>query len=91
MEILRERADKYEVEELACKIIGLCYDEIDADESIINEKLNEEFYIDLDIFQDIIERLLPLIEKGKSPLTNNIFKGFADKENQIWLVKSEVK
>lgn len=66
MEILKERVDAYEVEELACKILGLDYDEVDGDEGIINEKLNEEFYIDLGIFQGIIERLMPLIEKGES-------------------------
>lgn len=81
----------FDIEELACKILGIDYDEIDADTQIIEEKLNDEFYIDLDVFQEIISRLLPLIMVNESPLTNEVYKGFADIERSAWLVKTIVE
>lgn len=79
----------YEVEELACKILGIDYDEIDADEEIIDAKLMEEYQIDLYSFSDIISALLPLIDVGQSPLTDMMYKGFSE-SNKRWLVKTEV-
>lgn len=79
-----------EVEELACQITGLDYDKIDADTSVINEKLYEEFGCDLDQFTDIISRLLPLVTVGESPLTKKVYKGFAEEEKSMWLCKVEV-
>lgn len=90
MEILKARTNYLEIEELACKILGVDYDDIDADTDVINEKLDEEFFIDLDVFQNIVDRLLPLIDVGTSDLTNTRFKGFADVKNKRWLVKQEV-
>ena len=90
MEILKTRTNYLEIEELACKILGLDYDDIDADTDVINEKMDEEFFIDLDVFQNIVDRLLPLIDVGTSELTNTKFKGFADVKNKTWLVKTEV-
>ena len=57
MEILSE----YDIEELACKILGLDIEDIDGDIQIIEDKMAEEYYIDLDTFRRIIERLLPLL------------------------------
>ena len=90
MEILRVPVSEYDIEELACKILGLDIDEIDADTQIIEDKMAEEYYIDLDTFRRIIERLLPLIDVGTSGLTGERFKGFADVANKCWLVKTEV-
>ncbi|MFK8302665.1 hypothetical protein ACI75Y_07110 [Capnocytophaga stomatis] len=90
MEIKKAKVSIWDIEQLACKITGLDYDEIDADTSVIEDKLYEEFEIDLDNFAKIISRLLPLIDVGKSPLTKKVYKGFADNENNCWLVKTEV-
>jgi hypothetical protein len=79
-----------QTEELACYITGLDYDEIDANEEIIDEKLQEEFGCDLQQFTVIIQRLLPLIDVGSSPLTQKRYKGFSDIENGMWFVKIEV-
>jgi len=79
-----------EVEELACHITGLDYDEIDADEEIIDEKLQEEFGCDLQQFTHIIQRLLPIIDIGASPLTQKRYKGFSDIEKGVWFVKMEI-
>lgn len=77
------------VEELACHILGLDYDEIDADTEIIEEKLMEQFDIDLNQFTYLVSHLLPLIDVGKSPLTEKTFKGFSNQKG-IWLLKISV-
>lgn len=90
MKIKEVRTDFYDIEELACVVLGLDYDEIDADTSIIEQKLDEEFFIDLSTFQSIVNRLLPLIQVGNSPLTEEKYKGFANTEKEMWLVKTKV-
>lgn len=80
----------YEIEKLACKITGLDYHEIDADTQIIEDELLDELDIDLQQFQKIIERLLPLIMIAHSGLTEKSYKGFANIEAGVWLVKTEV-
>ncbi len=84
------KVSSLDIEELACHITDLDYDEIDADTSVINEKLYEEFGCDLDQFTHIIQRLLPMIDVGASPLTKKRYKGFADAEKGMWLVKMDV-
>ncbi len=84
------RVSSLDVEELACHILELDYDEIDADTSVIEEKLYEEFGCDLDQFTHIIQRLLPMVDVGSSPLTQKRYKGFSDREKGIWFVKMEV-
>lgn len=49
----------------------------------------EEFEIDLDNFASIISRLLPLVDVGESPFTGKVYKGFADVDNKVWLVRTE--
>lgn len=80
----------FEIEELACKVTGLDYDAIDADEQIIDNALINELGIDTQQFQEIVERLLPLIMINKSDLTDKVYKGFADVDEGLWLVKTEI-
>ncbi len=79
-----------EAEELACKITGLDYDEIDADLGTIEDELINQFGCDFNQFCGIIRRLLPLIDVGSSPLTKKTYKGFSDTKKGIWLIKTEV-
>lgn len=81
----------YEVEELACKVTGLDYDEIDADTQTIEDKLMDELGVDLQQFQEIVERLLPLVMVAHSGMTEKSYKGFADIKNSMWYVKTEIK
>lgn len=81
----------YEIEELACKITGLDYAAIAADTEIIEARLMDDLNVDLQQFQEIVERLLPLIMISKSELTETNYKGFADIENSIWLTKTPIK
>jgi len=80
----------FEIEELACKITGLDYDEIDADERQIEEALIDQFGCDFNQFCLMISRLIPLIDIADSGLTGKRYKGFADIENGIWLTKIEI-
>jgi hypothetical protein len=89
--IKEESVHPFSVEELACAITGLDYDEIDADTATIEAKLMEEFNTDLAQFSTIIGRLMPLIMVAESPITKTLFKGFANIEESIWFIKSEVK
>lgn len=89
MEILKAKTHPFDIEELACKILGLDYEEIDADTQVIEDKLSEELNIDLEVFQEIVSRLLPLVDVGRSELTGERYKGFSDVKNQIWIVKTE--
>lgn len=79
-----------EVEELACKLTGLDYDEIDADEVQIADALTDQFGCDLEQFTKIISLLLPLIDVGESPMSKKRYKGFSDVESQMWFVKMEI-
>jgi hypothetical protein len=85
-----ERIDRYDVEELACKIVGLDYDEIDADEQVIEDKMIDLYGCDLDQFASIIDKLLPMIDVGSSPITKERYKGFSDTEKQMWFVKMKI-
>jgi hypothetical protein len=85
--VTRAPLHPFEVEELACKILGLDYDEIDANATIIENELIEQFNCDFDQFMEIVARLMPLIDFGSSPLTKERYKGFSDVENSAWYVK----
>lgn len=76
--------------DLACYICGLTDG---ADFDVLEESLWDEFGIELDAFQKIVGKLLPLIDVGKSPITGQIFKGFSDTSNGygLWLVKTAVR
>jgi hypothetical protein len=78
-----------DIEELACEILGLDSDEVETSE--VERLLYEEFEIDFETFQEIINRLLPLIDVGISPLTGERNKGFSNQGGGCWLVKTKVE
>lgn len=55
----------FETEELACSLVGLDNDEIDADSQIIEEHLYEKYGMDLEQFHLLMSKLLPMIEGKK--------------------------
>lgn len=83
------KLDRFEVEELACKITGIEYEEQD-DSSTIEQYLYDKFKIDMENFTALISHLVPLIDFGKSPLTEKSYKGFSDVEKGIWILKIEL-
>ena len=76
------------IEELAAHILGVDVDERWED---LDELLFDEFNIDLEIFENLIEKLMPLCEVGHSPLTGTSYRGFADVKNGFWLEKIEIE
>jgi hypothetical protein len=79
--------------ELALHIAGLDYekDEYWKDESIIEDWLYQNFELSTESFDDLIDRLLPLIVVSTSNLTGTKYKGFADIKNSLYLSKIQVE
>lgn len=68
------------IEELACTILGIeyeDYEEADNGTEQIENILIDEMNIDLDTLEQIVSKLLPTIDVGKSPLTGIAYKGFS--------------
>lgn len=71
---------RIDIEEVACAVLGLEYEDYEeADDCTeqIENILIDEMNIDLDTLEQIINKLLPTIDVGKSPLTGNMYKGFS--------------
>lgn len=90
MKILKVETDQYEIEELACKILGLDPDGLEGETDVIEGVMRDDLDIEMDVFQEIVNRLLPLIDVGKSELTGERYKGFSDSDKQLWLVKTKI-
>lgn len=79
--------------EVAMRICGLDPEDDDNFEDNcdkVEEILYEKFGIDEEQFEDLIKALSPFACRSKSPLTDEIYQGFADHEKQIFLYKSPV-
>lgn len=94
----RNRID-IDIEEIACVILDLDYEDYDESDECteqIENILIEEMNIDLDTLEKIVSKLLPLIEIGESPLTENMYKGFSRKfikgsyRVKKWIAKMQI-
>ncbi|WP_315507002.1 hypothetical protein [Capnocytophaga leadbetteri] len=90
--IKRINADWAEVAELACEITGTDIETVYGDFDVLEDSLYEKLNIDFDSFHEIVNRLLPLVDVGKSPLSGKFFKGFSKIEGSrgCWIVKVEI-
>lgn len=75
----------------------LNWDDNSSEEMDINEMddgLIEKYGIGekdpCEVFEGIANDLLSLIEVGESPMTEKLYKGFADIKKGVWLMKKEV-
>lgn len=71
---------RIDIEEVACTVLGLEYEDYEEADNCteqIENILIEEMNIDLDNLEQIVSKLLPTIDVGKSPLTGNMYKGFS--------------
>ena len=87
--IKRIVADYDDVMDLACEITGLNVKKVNNNFSVVENALLDELNIDFDSFHEIVNRLLPLIDVGESPLTKKRFKGFSKIEDGMgcWIVR----
>lgn len=77
-----------DVEELVCHILE--YDHEETDCHFLDSELFDKWDIGIDTFKEILEKLLPLIDVGKSPLTLKRYKGFSDQKGNFF-VKMEIE
>ena len=74
------------IEELAAYILG-----VDADDNWedLDDLLYDEFHTDLQHLELIVDKLMPMIVVGGSEITGNLYKGFADIKNKMFIMKME--
>lgn len=89
------KADDLQIEELAAHLLEVSLEELAGEDGEYESRLWNLFYnqfgIEVSDFAKLINALVPLIEVGKSPLTEKIYKGFANTDKKFWLVKMEVE
>lgn len=83
----------YEIEELACCMLGKDYDSIvnNYGEDVIEKMFYEEYNITLEEFGCIINDLIKFTPTWESPLTGNLYQGFLVKENNNGLMRAIIK
>lgn len=83
----------YEVQELACAILGISYDDLvdEGRESEIEEKLYEKFEISMEQFFNIVEALLPFTPIVKAAATGNKYHAFVNVKESLMYVKQKVE
>lgn len=59
------------------------------DEESLEEFIWNNYEINLENFNNLINDLLPLCDKAKSPLTDKLYQGFGT--GNYWLVKKEAE
>ena len=76
--------DAYEVGSFLCDL-----DEPDDEE--IEQAIFDKYEISFEVFEQIIQDLLPLCETGISPINGDKFRGFAIVEKGLWLAKLKIE
>lgn len=82
-----------EVQELACAILGISYDDLvdEGRESEIEEKLYEKFEISMEQFFNIVEALLPFTPIVQAAVTGNKYHAFVNEKESLMYVKQKVE
>ena len=87
--------DYWDLQELACVILNLNYEEIinNNKEEEIDNSLYNKFGIDMQQFDNIVESLVPLTYPLQSPLTKEWYNCLGIKEEGIWraIIKIKIK
>ncbi len=83
----------YEIEELACCMLGKDYDSIinDYEEDIIERMFYDKYNITIEEFRCIINDLIKFTPTWKSPITGDLYNGFVVKENNSGLMRAIIK
>lgn len=82
-----------EVEELACLMLGKDYDSIidNYGESVIYDMFYEEYGINLEDFEHLLQDLIKFTPSWKSPITGELYQGFVIPENNKGLMRAIIK
>lgn len=85
------RIDYLEILELAGHILGIS-EENDDWEEVIEERMAETYGLGMEEFGMLVGKLVPLCAIGESPITKQMFRGFAVEEGGVgrWLARVEV-
>ncbi|MCR5037909.1 MAG: hypothetical protein K6A94_01030 [Bacteroidales bacterium] len=83
----------YELQELACAILGLNCDELinEDRENEIDESLYDKFEISMEQFENIVAALLPFTPVVKAGLSGKKYHAFVNEKEGLMLVKKEYK
>ena len=90
MSIEIEKLHWLDVAELASHITGTTHQFENDDIDAVEEKVIEMFDCDLNGFGEIVSRLLPMVTVSRSPLSESIIQGFADRKNKVFILKREL-
>jgi hypothetical protein len=86
----RIRTHHWGVEELMAKMLNKT-EEYENDEiEDLEDEFYQEFGIDSNQFQKIVEHLLPYSFISKSPLSGQVLIGFADHNNDMYIIKEAI-
>jgi len=55
----------------------------------IEQAVYDKFDLDLTTVESLLDKIIPLVDVGRSPLTGTLYKGIA--HNGMWLAKCKVK
>lgn len=61
-----------------------------GDHDVWDEAIENKYGIPYELFCELIDDLLPLIEIADSPFTKQRYTGFANKTSQMWLAIAPV-
>jgi len=84
------RVDWMDVQELAAHILNM--DE-DSEYDEVEEKVYEEFECSMETFEKIVAHLVPCAAIAKSPLTDDVYRGFSKPMpdgGACWIVRESV-
>jgi hypothetical protein len=80
---------EWEIEELACKVLGKSDEEMDQiiNNSEIDDLLFNKYEICFEQYCSIVKDLIPFTSIVKTELTETLCQGFVDNKNKCFIVK----
>ncbi|MBS9780916.1 MAG: hypothetical protein KGV56_00300 [Gammaproteobacteria bacterium] len=85
--------DYLDLQQILAYMNGATFETSDSffDNQGFDEFLAENYGLDIETFEKIIVQLIPFAMKSKSPLTDEIFVGFADHDKQYFIIKNTIE
>ncbi len=84
------RLDYLDAQELAASILNITESDDTDNTDAVEDALAKKFEISAETFQEIAEELFNRIDVGISPLTNEAYIGFVNKERNMFFVKEDI-